>query len=171
MPTRSSGGRAAAFCVIVVAMIGWLGLAAQASAAEPLRGLPFVVDGDTLGLGEGRVRLYGIDAPEANQTCQLLGRVAPIGEWASATLRRLIGHDEVTCFPLTRPVQGEVAGKCHTAAIPDLGRAMVAAGFAWDFKRQSGGIYEDDEARARAARLGVWAGDAACPPPWDWRRR
>lgn len=171
MSVRSPGGRWAGVRFAAAVVGAWLGLTASAMAAEPIRGLPFVVDGDTLGFGERRVRLYGIDAPEPDQTCGLIGREAPVGEWATRTLRRLIGHDEVVCYPLTRPSQGRVAARCHTATIPDLGRAMVMAGFAWDFKRQSHSIYEDDEAEARTSKLGVWADGGACQPPWDWRRR
>jgi endonuclease YncB( thermonuclease family) len=147
------------------------GMAPAAAPAQAIGGIPFVIDGDTLGFGEMQVRLYGIDAPEAEQTCPLLGSEAPIGAWAIQTLRRLIGRDEVICHPLSRPAQGHVAAKCRTMAIADLGRAMVMAGFAWDFKRQGHGIYADDEAGARTRRLGVWAGEGECQPPWDWRRR
>lgn len=171
MPIRTPGGRLAALHLVPAVLAAWLGVAAAARAAELISGLPFISDGDTLGFGDRRVRLYGIDAPEPDQTCRLIGGEAPIGEWATRTLRRMIGRDEVTCYPMTRPDRGRVAAKCHTAAIPDLGRAMVAAGFAWDFRVQSHGIYEDDEARARESRLGVWAGDAVCQTPWDWRRR
>lgn len=171
MPIPPPGGRPAALRLVPAVLAAWLGVAAAAFAAESIRGLPFVSDGDTLGFGDQRVRLYGIDAPEPDQTCRLMGGEAPIGEWATRTLRRMIGRDEVICYPMSRPSQGRVAGKCHTATIPDLGRAMVAAGFAWDFRRQSHGIYEDDEAKARENRLGVWAGDGTCEAPWDWRRR
>lgn len=147
------------------------GTAPAGASAQAIDGIPFVIDGDTLGFGGSQVRLYGIDAPEAEQTCALIGSEAPIGVWAADTLRRLIGRDEVICHPMSHPAPGHVAAKCRTATIADLGRAMVAAGFAWDFRRQGHGIYADDEIAARARRLGVWAGEGECQPPWDWRRR
>ena len=150
---------------------GFAVAAVAGAAAEEISGLPFVADGDTLGFGEYRVRLYGIDAPEPDQTCRILGQNAPIGAWATQTLRRLVGRDEVICFPVGLRRGTHIEGKCHTARIPDLGRAMVEAGFAWDFRRRGHGIYEDYEAAARKGRLGVWAGEAACMPPWNWRRR
>lgn len=171
MPGRSSGKRRLGGRFVAAVAVAWMGASLAATAAESIRGLPFVADGDTLGFGERRVRLYGIDAPELDQTCDLLGRQVPIGQWAARTLHRLIGRDEVVCYPLTRPTNWHVVGRCHTATIPDLGRAMVEAGFAWDFRRQSHGIYEDDEASARTGKLGVWAGKAACQPPWRWRQR
>jgi|GEM_PF-3774581 len=66
---------------LALALAGVSGLApAVASAqAQAIAGIPLIVDGDTLGFGEQQVRLYGIDAPEAEQTCSLLGSEAPIG--------------------------------------------------------------------------------------------
>jgi hypothetical protein len=43
----------------------------------------------------------------------------------------------------------------------------VLAGLALAY-RQFGDDYVDEEAQARAARRGVWAGTFT--PPWDWRR-
>lgn len=40
-----------------------------AASAQAVSGIPFVVDGDTLGFGEVRVRLYGIDAPRRPGPC------------------------------------------------------------------------------------------------------
>lgn len=145
--------------------------AAAPAIAQQITGLPYVADGDTLGFGETRVRLWGIDAPEAGQTCAMLGQTAPIGTWATQTLRRLIGRDAVTCYILAREGRDHVLGRCRTASVENLAHAMVAAGFAWDYKRQSSGIYADVEAEARRQRLGVWAGDEDCMAPWDWRRR
>lgn len=148
-----------------------LALGAGSSVAQNVSGLPFVEDGDTLGFDRYRVRLFGVDAPESAQTCLMLGQDAPIGAWATQTLRRLIGRDSVTCSPIGRPKGVHMVGRCRTKAVQDISRAMVDAGFAWDFKRISHGIYADYEATARSRRLGVWAGPAPCDPPWEWRRR
>lgn len=146
-------------------------MGAGSPGAQGVSGLPFVVDGDTLGFDQYRVRLFGVDAPEAAQTCLMLGQDAPIGEWATKTLRRLIGRDQVKCFPIGRPKGVYMVARCRTANVQDIGRSMVDAGFAWDFKRISHGIYVDNEAIARSRRLGVWAGPVPCLPPWEWRRR
>ena len=44
-------------------------LDAPASAAE-LSGTARVIDGHTITIGDTRIRLWGIDAPEREQTCQ-----------------------------------------------------------------------------------------------------
>jgi endonuclease YncB( thermonuclease family) len=40
------------------------------AAAGTIEGHPSVIDADTLAFGEGRVRLWGIDALEAGQQCR-----------------------------------------------------------------------------------------------------
>ncbi|MBL6946851.1 MAG: thermonuclease family protein [Rhodospirillales bacterium] len=147
-----------------------MAVGAEPVSAQAVSGLPFVSDGDTLGFGERRVRLFGVDAPEADQSCQIMGQEAPIGEWATKTLRRLIGRDSVTCYPIGRPKGVHMVARCHTKTVPDIGRSMIDSGFAWDFKRISHGIYSDNEAEARKRGLGIWAGRVACLPPWEWRR-
>ena len=44
-------------------------LASTATTAE-LAGEAKVTDGDTIRIGDTRIRLWGIDAPERRQTCQ-----------------------------------------------------------------------------------------------------
>ena len=44
-------------------------LAADAPAAEMISGVPRIVDGDTLIVGDVKIRLEGIDAPETDQVC------------------------------------------------------------------------------------------------------
>ena len=64
--------------------------AALAFADDPaiIVGHARVVDGDTLAIGDQRVRLFGIDALEASQTCQdRAGRAYTCGGRATAYLR------------------------------------------------------------------------------------
>ena len=46
-----------------------LSLACSLVQAADLKGVPRVVDGDTLAIGATKVRLEGIDAPETDQVC------------------------------------------------------------------------------------------------------
>ena len=59
----------------------------------------------------------------------------------------------------------------------DLNLVMVRDGLAWWYRKyaeeQSPAdrvLYEEAEARAKAARVGLW-GDPDPMPPWDWRHR
>ena len=61
-------------------------------AMADVTGKPHVVDGDTIWIGETKIRLHGIDAPEAKQECLRGDGVSyHCGEAATDTLRALIG--------------------------------------------------------------------------------
>jgi endonuclease YncB( thermonuclease family) len=75
-----------------------------------------LIDGDTIEIAGARVRLHGIDAPEAGQKCTDAGGVAyPCGERATRSLRALIDGQSVT---VSRPtLTGTAASmRCATAA-------------------------------------------------------
>ena len=71
-------------------------LAFPALVLADITGLARVVDGDTIWIGEAKIRLWGIDAPESGQTCIMdSASPGPCGEAATAALKRLIGHNPV----------------------------------------------------------------------------
>src|SRR5262245_58219305 len=45
-------------------------VARTAVGTEVLAGTAHVIDGDTIAIGDARIRLEGIDAPESGQTCK-----------------------------------------------------------------------------------------------------
>ena len=53
-------------------------LTLPAMSAESISGPAVVIDGDTIEVHGSQIRLYGIDAPEAAQTCEnASGRTIP----------------------------------------------------------------------------------------------
>ena len=123
-----------------------------------------VVDGDTLRVRvPGRevvVRIAGIDAPEHDQ---------PGGMAAKAALAGLVAGRQVDVAPTGRDRYGRVVAAVSVAE-RDVGLAMVAQGFAWQFLRYDHGQpLRDAEAEARDARRGLWQ-DGDPIPPWAWRR-
>ena len=136
--------------------------------AQHLNGRATVIDGDTLEIAGERVRLEGIDAPEADQTCaESSSRPWACGRAATAYLRGLIEGRRVACEAAGRDTYGRVLGWC-TADGRDLNAEMVGSGHAWAFVQYST-RYEALEAAARKAKAGIWNGDAE--PPWVFRRR
>lgn len=122
--------------------------------ARSVTGKAEIVDGDTLTVSGARVRIFGIDAPEARQSCFKGGEAWSCGLEAEQALRSLIGDSDVKCDSQEVDQYGRLVATCSIGRA-DIGREMVAAGWATAFRTYSD-RYVADETRAKAARLGIW---------------
>ena len=154
--------------VVATSLAGLLCLSAFAARAETILGEPRIVDGDTVDIGEKKIRLLGLDAPETEQLC-----LDAKGEkWACGIAAR----DALTAFSKNRPWSCNVSGKDRydrflaSCSIPgqNINQWMVRHGWALAFVKYSN-RYLDDETKARDTRAGLWSG--AFIAPWDWRSR
>lgn len=127
-----------------------------------------VVDGDSLAAGGRRLRLHGIDAPEIGQACTRGGRPYDCGREASDAMARIIGRSVLACRVLGTDQFGREIVRCHDSRGLDVAGELVRQGWAIAFRRFSD-EYVGQEAEARAARRGLWAG--SFEEPSDWRRR
>jgi endonuclease YncB( thermonuclease family) len=153
----------------VAALCAALIVAPAALARDVLVGPAQATDGDSLVIGDQRVRLHGVDAFEREQTCPLMnGRLRACGGEATRALAQLIAGATVVCAQRDTDSHGRIVAQCRAGEI-DLGAAMVRRGHALAFLRYSAD-YAPDEAAARAAGIGVWAPGVTFTPPWDWRR-
>lgn len=140
---------------------------ASEGATTRIMGIASVTDGDTFELGPVHIRLHGIDAPEAGQTCRHAdGRLWQCGTAATNRLAELVEGHEVMCEALDRDAYGRIIARCTVNEL-DVGSALVEEGLTWAYVRYSSD-YADREAAAKAARLGIWQGEAEAP--WDYRR-
>ena len=130
---------------------------------EEVAGAPYVVDGDTISFASRRVRLQGMDAPELAQTCERSGVAYRCGEEARRVLVGLTSGRAVSCRLSGRDRYERALGTC-AAGGADLGASLVRRGWAVAY-----GAYEREEAEARSARAGLWAGPFERPS--DWRKR
>ena len=130
------------------------------------KGSAIVVDGDSLRIGDTSIRLFGIDAPERNQSCMRDGVSRLCGAEASSKLRALTEGADVECYRVDTDRYGRIVAVCHAGDI-ELGAAMVLSGLAVAFTKY-GGEYVKHNAFARESHRGLWAGEFVFP--WDWRK-
>jgi endonuclease YncB( thermonuclease family) len=136
--------------------------------AGDLVGSAHVHDGDTLTLGNTKVRLEGIDAPETDQLCLTSkSKIWHCGLEARDKLRAKIGMAPVTCELKGHDRYRRTLAICSANDI-DLNAWLVRQGWALSFVRY-GDRYRAEENEARRERRGLWAG--AFIAPWDWRHR
>jgi endonuclease YncB( thermonuclease family) len=161
-------------CALTAGIILLLHLATAGSrnpaAAQQgsIDGVARVVDGDTIVVGDTRIRLEGIDAPEAGQTCTR----RPAGEWhcgteATAALAARVEGKLVRCEATGTDRYRRTLAICFLGA-EDVNAWMVRQGHAWAFVRYSQ-RYVTEEGQARAMALGIWQGEAT--PAWEHRAR
>lgn len=150
---------------LTVAILGLLLLvSARLDRVETRQALGAAVinDGDSITLGNERIRLRGIDAPEYRQVCRKDGEDYPCGRRSREALSKLVAGREVACTGWERDKYRRLLAECSAGGV-NLNRAQVKAGWAIAY-----GDYETDEAEARREHSGVWAGDF--DQPRDWRR-
>jgi endonuclease YncB( thermonuclease family) len=129
---------------------------AQFVVAEPLEGRATVIDGDTLAIGDQKIRLFGIDAPERGQLCKRgTGETWPCGEVARDWAADLIDAEKVTCVTQDIDRFGRLVAQCAFAG-QDVGEALVTAGYALAFRSYSD-LYVAAEAEAQRLGQGIWS--------------
>jgi len=139
---------------------------AQDMEGMDICGIASVKDGDDLVIAGFPIRLHGIDAFEANQTCARgNGQTWPCGDEARRKLQELVsGGGHVCCQRKQKAkTRDRVVMRCVLGG-RDLGQAMVRAGLAFDCPHHSRERYKTDEAAAKAVKAGAWSG--RFQPPW-----
>jgi endonuclease YncB( thermonuclease family) len=128
------------------------------------------LDGDSLTAANGAdYRLFGIDAPELQQSCnEANGKPWLCGRAAKAKLTMLIKGGNVACEARATDRFGRTVAVCSAEGVPDLGEAMVRDGYAIDLGGAAGNPYAAAEAEAQAAKRGIWRGTFQRPS--DWRQ-
>ena len=149
--------------LVVLSMVATMfANAAAADAVGPAR----VIDGDTIEIEGARIRLFGIDAPETRQVCDLYGEPYRCGQEATKALAERVGARPLTCRQRTTDRYGRAVAVCYLDD-EDIGAWLVRAGWALSFRKYSE-AYSGEEAAARRQGLGLWRG--RFEPPWEWRQ-
>lgn len=150
---------------------GVLGLAIATSGgsaqAADIVGAARAISGDTLVIGQQRIRLYGIDAPETRQRCWASGVRYNCADQAKSTLTHLTRDKDVRCRLESYDALGQFLGTCFVGAL-EINRELVRQGWALAY-RQVAMNYVEDEADAERRKAGLWMGEFETP--WDWRMK
>jgi endonuclease YncB( thermonuclease family) len=134
------------------------------AAKVRISGKARVIDGDTLRIKGKVIHLHGIDAPETRQSCRAEGVRYPCGAMATAKLVGLtLGH-EVQCAGRDRTRAGELLAVCSVGD-RELNAVQVDAGWAIAYVRETKN-YQAAEAKAKAAKSGLWRGRFVKPAQW-----
>ena len=140
------------------------------SDPDTITGTPEVQDADILKFDKQRVILWGIDAPEKKQVCQMNGTAWGCYDVAKRQMELLAGRGEVTCHLIGAPDPfGRRFGVCESGG-QDLNAEMVKAGLALAYEEQTD-AYVADMADAITAGVGLWQPGVNFEEPWVVRRR
>ena len=151
---------------IATVALAWLWPVTMALA--DVVGQPRIIDGDSLEISGERIRLHGIDAPEANQECSKKnGKEYRCGLASTQALRALIGSKPVICKGTTYDRYNRMIAVCYSGTV-NLNAELVRKGWALAYRRYSKD-YVSIEQEAQNDARGMWVGEFEMP--WKWRRR
>ncbi|MEI9406929.1 excalibur calcium-binding domain-containing protein [Mesorhizobium argentiipisi] len=136
---------------------------------EPISGVASIIDGDTIEVHGQRIRFNGIDAPESRQYCDdARGVEYPCGRRSAEALDSFLAASRpVQCTFVTWDRYHRFVGDRRRADGASVAAWMVEHGQALDWPRYSNGAYAAQQAKAEAAKVGLWVGKFEAP--WDWR--
>ena len=116
-----------------------------------------VSDGDSLVVGGERVRLFGIDAHELDQTCtQADGRTIACGDWARDWADARFGGRFARCRTLKYDRYDRALATCDIDG-EDVGEVLLRAGVVAIYPRETLRDYVDFEKEAQLLQRGIWA--------------
>ena len=124
-----------------------------------------VIDGDTIRLGDVKIRFSGIDAPEINQTCVASEGKVACGKISRDLLIEKVTNNKISCTDEGKDFYGRVLGECFVNG-ESLSAYLVREGFAFAYRKYSNKYIEDEE-YAKFNKLGMWSMEFKYP--WDYR--
>ena len=125
-----------------------------------------VVDGDTIKIGDVKIRFSGIDAPEINQTCIASEGKVACGKISKDILISKVTNNKISCKDEGKDIYGRVLGECFVNG-ESLSSYLVREGFAFAYRKYSDKFILDEE-YAKSNKLGMWS--MKFQYPWDYRK-
>ena len=126
-----------------------------------------VTDGDTIRIGDERIRFSGIDAPELKQTCIYQSIEFQCGEFSKTLLIQKIANQEVNCIREGNDQYGRTLAECFVGE-ESLSSYLVREGYAFAYRQYSDQFIQDEE-YAKSKENGMWSMKFVFP--WEYRRQ
>ena len=146
------------------------GASAQDAAPRTVTGRAAAVQADQVAIGEQRISLWGVDAPDPDQDRECSAGRTAFGCFTNAKrkLEELIDLGPITCTDTGEKNSLNVPYMvCKIGGI-DIGEDIVRQGWALAFTPQTD-AYKEIEAEAKAAKRGLWQDAVKFTIPWNWR--
>ena len=115
-----------------------------------------IIDGDTIHIGNNKIRLHGIDAPEIHQDCSYNNEDWKCGQLSKNFLLNLINLDLVNCQVKTVDKYKRYIAICFVNNL-NINEMMVQNGWAIAYRYYSKD-YVDEELIAKKNKGGIWKG-------------
>ena len=125
-----------------------------------------VTDGDTIRIGDERIRFSGVDAPEINQTCIYQEIEFKCGEVSKNLLIEKISNQQVSCIRESKDQYGRTLAECFVGK-ESLSSYLVREGYAFAYRKYSDKFIPDEE-HAQSKGNGMWS--MTFMFPWDFRK-
>jgi endonuclease YncB( thermonuclease family) len=164
MMLKSSAAAAAALAILA------FGAPVPAFADDPetISGVAKAIDADMVMIDKTRIVLWGVDAPDRNQTCLLSNQEIECYTPAADALAALIAPGPLTCTLTGKPDPfGRRFGVCKIGDL-DVGAELIRQGWAAAYLDQTD-IYKPMQDEAIAAKVGLRAEGMKFENPWTFR--
>ena len=123
---------------------------------KTIYGKPKIIDGDTIHIGESKIRLHAIDAPEKKQKCIKNKIEWNCGLESTKFLKNLISDHNIYCISDNKDRYNRYIGICYKNDI-DLNAQMVINGWAIAYRYYSLDYVKEEE-EAKLNKVGIWSG-------------
>ncbi|MBO04257.1 MAG: hypothetical protein CL731_04475 [Chloroflexi bacterium] len=154
-------------CLIGLTFVSYGAL--ETAAAEEVGGATTVIDGRTLNVAGRTVRLWGMDAPDLDQTCIWGQKEIPCGRLAHGAMKDLIIGTSIRCQRKSTESGAEFIAVCFGDSY-DIGVNMIHTGWAVA-EAPTSNVYRETEKKARSGKRGLWRGEFERPAQWRQRNK
>ena len=151
--------------IFIICLI--LFLTSANSFSKTIIGHAKIIDGDTIHIKNNKIRLHGIDSPEAKQTCKIDSQNWFCGKQSTEELKKIINNQRVECTVNDIDIYNRYVAICLVNDI-NLNQWMVKNGWAIAYRYYSTD-YIIEEKYARDNKLGIWKSEFL--KPYQYRKK